>query len=188
MNIPNLQQRNTEMSAMSLRFIRPFLHTATRPRVAVSIPRLLRLYSPKRGLSPLAPSRPDLQPQARRKQLLDKQIDLYPRIQNTGVIQTFDEFKTKFSAIDAGAIDDKQLVTIRGVYHYCSSAIPTRPERRRDIVYYRRSLSAEKKMGCIGIFVHENPIYFYAIEFNFLVPFSHRSKAELKITETCHQN
>lgn len=123
------------MSLLNLRFIRQMV---PRPRaIASSTPRLSRSYSSKK-VKPLAPLRPDLQPHVRRKQLQDMQIDLYPRIQSNGVVQTFNEFMVKFSAMQTGAIDDKQLVTIRGVCHYtrcCSPATHTQTESTRSIMY-----------------------------------------------------
>lgn len=103
------------MYSPNLRFIRQFICAIPRPRAIAGIPSLSRPYSAKQKVKPLVPSRPDLQPQVRRKQLQDKQIDLYPQIQNNGVVQTFNEFKMRFSAMQTGVIDDKQLVTIRGV-------------------------------------------------------------------------
>lgn len=160
------------MSLLNLRFIR---QVVPRPRATASnTPLLSRSYSSKK-VKPLAPLRPDLQPHVRRKQLQDMQIDLYPRIQSNGVVQTFNEFMVKFSAMQTGIIDDKQLVTIRGVCHYtrCCS-----PANRKYTQYHVLRLSAKKKGGCMGVFcVYENPIYFCAIE-SLLVSFSHRSKAE----------
>lgn len=175
------RNKKKTMSSLNLRFIRKFLCATPRPRAMASTAPswLSRPYSSKGQVKPLTPSRPDLQPQARRKHLQDMQIDMYPRIQNNGVVQTFNEFKGKFSAMQTGVIDDKQLVTIRGVCHCtrcCSPATPTQAESTRSILYCRCSPPAEKEMQR-NFFVYENPIYFCAIE-SLLITFSHRSKAE----------
>lgn len=63
--------------------------------------------------------------------------------------------------METGAIDDKQLVTIRGVCHYTHcSLIYTRLESTNDIMYHHRSLPKEKE-GVHGKFL-------YMTEFNFL--------------------
>lgn len=157
------------MSSLNLRFIR---QAVPRQRaITSSIQWLSRPYSSKR-VKPLAPLRPDLQPHVRRKQLQDMQINMYPRVQNNGVVQTFNEFNVKFSAMQTGVIDDKQLVTIRGVCHCtrcCSPATSTQAESTRSIMY---CCCPQKEGGCKGIFcVYENPIYFCAIE-SLLVLFS----------------
>lgn len=152
------------MSPPSLRFLQLFLYTASRSKNISRLPQQLRPYSSKRKANPLAPSRPDLQPQARRKQLQDSGIELYPRIKNSAVVQMFDEFKRKYYAMGAGVIDDKQLVTVRGVYcrtHCCFSTVSTRSEIIRGIMYYHRSIPIEN-MGYTGTFVYENPIYIFA--------------------------
>lgn len=161
-------ERGTKaMSSLNLRFIRKSLCTTPRLRaMASTTPWLSQPYSSKGQVKPLTPSRPDLQPQARRKHLQDMQIDMYPRIQDNGVVQTFNEFKGKFSAMQTGVIDDKQLVTIRGVCHCtrcCSPATPTQAESTRSILYCRCSPPARKKRGMQrNFFVYENPIYFFA--------------------------
>lgn len=175
------------MSPLSLRFIRKFLCATPRPRAMAmamamtsTTPWLSQPYSSKGQVKPLTPSRPDLQPQARRKHLQDMQIDMYPRIQDNGVVQTFNEFKVKFSAMRTGVVDDKQLVTIRGVCYCtrcCSPATPTQAESTRSILYCRCSPPAKKGMQR-NFFVYEKSnLFFCAIE-SLLITFSHRSKAE----------
>lgn len=125
------------MAPISLRAVRPVLPIC-RSRIVPTLPGLIRLYSSKKKGNSLATSRPELLPEARRKQFQDSNIDLYPRINNSGKIQSFEEFTKNFHAIDVGVIDDTQMITVRGVYRtHCSSfIISTQLEIIRDIMYY----------------------------------------------------
>lgn len=162
------------MSSLNLRFIRqavPRQGAITSSRQWSSRP-----YSSKR-VKPLAPLRPDLQPHVRRKQLQDMQINMYPRVQNNGVVQTFNEFNVKFSAMQTGVIDDKQLVTIRGVCH-CTRCCSLRNLPKQKVHAVSCIAVAHKKKGDAREFFVYMRIQFIFAQLNHFWSCSHRSKAE----------
>lgn len=75
----------------------------------------------QRSKRSLAAARPDLQPQARRKNLQESNVPLHPRIQNVGVnVKSVSQVRKEYGNVGTGdgggdeRISADELVTIRG--------------------------------------------------------------------------
>ncbi|KAL7267484.1 mitochondrial lysine-tRNA synthetase [Rhizina undulata] len=105
------------MSATNLRSLRPLISKSSLGtsgmRCSGSLTRHARFLSARKS-NPLTASRPEMQPQTRRKHLQESSVPLYPRIEKDPKFLAFAEVKARYADIEAGAANRDEVVTIRG--------------------------------------------------------------------------